>query len=109
MMAGRYDDAVKTQARQPEDQWNTDGFVVTASSLAALDRIEEAKALVIRGNAKYPRLLTIERFALNRGWSSSASEVLVRLMRKAGFTPCATDQELEGIPKPVRLPECIKT
>jgi TolB-like protein/class 3 adenylate cyclase len=105
-MAGRYEDAVQTQERQPEDQWNSDGFVITAGSLAALGRLDEAKAVVARGSAKFPGLLSIERFALNRGWSSQVSPVLTDLMRKAGFPPCATDKELEGIANPVRLSEC---
>ena len=107
-MAGRYEDAVQTQERQPEDQWNSDGFVITAASLAALGRVDEARALVDRGSAKFPGLLSIERFALNRGWSPKTSAVLTDLMRKAGFRPCATEKELEGIPKPVRIPECLK-
>src|SRR5262249_9972939 len=57
VMAGRYEDAVKAQERQPEDQWNSDGFVITAGSLAMLGRINEAKALVARGIAKFPGLL----------------------------------------------------
>jgi hypothetical protein len=30
-------------------------------------------------------------------------------MRKAGFPVCASDKDLAGIAKPVRLPECVKT
>jgi hypothetical protein len=29
---GRYEDAVRIQARQPEDTWNMDGYVITAGS-----------------------------------------------------------------------------
>jgi TolB-like protein len=108
-MASRYEDAIKAQSRQPEDQWNSDGFVITASSLAALGRIDEAKSLVSRGMAKFPGMLSIEKFALNRGWSPPAVEVLPPLMRKAGFPPCATDNELKGVSNPVRLPECAKS
>jgi hypothetical protein len=83
--------------------------VITASSLAALERLDEAKSIVTRGLAKFPGMLSIEKFALNRGWSPKAVEVLPPLMRKAGFPPCATDNELKGAPNPVRLPECVKT
>jgi TolB-like protein/class 3 adenylate cyclase/Tfp pilus assembly protein PilF len=104
VMVGRYEDAVKVQARQPEDQWNTDGFVITAGSLAKLGRLDEAKTLVAHGIAKYPGQLNIEKFALNGGWPASASAVILDLMRKAGFPACASDKDLAGIAKPVRLP-----
>src|SRR5262245_48081260 len=93
VMVDRYEDVVRVQSRQAEDLWNTDGFVIMAGSLANLGRIDEAKALAKRGVAKFPGLLSIERFALNRGWSPSASVVMVDLMRKAGFPTCASDQE----------------
>ena len=69
VLVGRYEDAIRIQSRQPESDWNTDGFVVTAGSLASLGKKDEAKALAKRGVAKFPGLLSIERFALNRGWS----------------------------------------
>jgi hypothetical protein len=53
-----------------------------------------------------PGLLSIERFALNRGWPPYASKVMVDLMRRAGFPACATSEELADTPNPVRLPEC---
>jgi hypothetical protein len=64
--------------------------------------------MVARGMAKFPGLLTIEKFAFNRGWSGDAVAALSSLMRKAGFPVCASDAELGGISKPVRLPECRK-
>jgi TolB-like protein/class 3 adenylate cyclase len=108
LMVGRYEDVLRNQARQPEDKWNQDGYIMTAGSLAELGRVDEAKAMVARGVAKYPGLLSIERFALNRGWDGPASAVLTGLMRKAGFPVCASDKDLAGIAKPVRLPECVK-
>src|SRR5262249_34975075 len=106
---GHYEDAVRVQSRQPEDKWNTDGFAVTAGSLAALGRNDEAQALAQRGVKQFPGLLSVERFALNRNWTSDAAPVFTDLMRKAGFPICATDKELADTPKPVRLPECIAT
>ncbi|MCA3575377.1 MAG: hypothetical protein IOC86_15775, partial [Aestuariivirga sp.] len=85
VLVGRHDDAVRIQLRQPEEQWNSDGFVVMAGSLAALGRKDEAAALARRGIERYPGLLSIERFALNRGWPPYASKVMVDLMRRAGF------------------------
>lgn len=107
VLVGRYDDAIRIQSRQPESEMNSDGFVVLAGSLASVGRVDEAAALVNRGLARFPGLLSIERFALNRYWPSEASKVMVDLMRKAGFPPCATAQELADIPDAVRLPECV--
>jgi tetratricopeptide (TPR) repeat protein len=106
VLVGRYDDAIRIQSRQPEDEMNSDGFVVLAGSLASLGKMDEAAALVKRGVARFPGLLSIERFALNRYWSPHASKVMVELMRKAGFPACATAQELADTPNPARLPEC---
>ncbi len=106
VLAGRYEDVIRVQSRQPEDQWNSDGFVIVAGSLASLGKKDEAAALVIRGIAKFPGLLSIERFALNRGWPPDAVKVMADLMRKAGFPACANSQDLADTPKPVRLPEC---
>jgi TolB-like protein/class 3 adenylate cyclase/tetratricopeptide (TPR) repeat protein len=109
VMVGRYEDAVQTQRRQPEENWNADGYVITAGSLVELGQLDEAKALVARGIAKFPHLLTIEKFALNRSWSRDAIPVILNLMRKAGFPACAADADLADTQKPVRLPECVKT
>ena len=107
VLVGRYEDAIHIQSRQPEDEMNTDGFAILAGSLAALGRLEEARGVVARGLAKYPGLLSIERFALNRYWPPDASKVMVELMRKAGFPACATAEELADTSDPVRLPECV--
>ena len=106
VLVGRYDDAIRIQSRQTEDEWNTDGFVIMAGSLASLGKKEEAAALAKRGIAKFPGLLSIERFALNRSWAPDASKVMEDLMRRAGFPACATSQDLADMPQPVRLPEC---
>jgi hypothetical protein len=108
-MVGRYEDVLKNQARQPEDKWNQDAYVITAGSLAQLGRLDEAKALAAHGIAKYPGMLSIEKFALNRGWAADARAAMTDLMRKAGFPACASDKDLAGIANPGRLPECVKT
>lgn len=106
VLAGRHADAIQVQSRQPEEEWNTDGFVVVAGSLAVLGRKEEASAVVKRGVAKFPGLLSIERFALNRGWPPDSIKIVEDLMRRAGFPACATTHDLADTPQPVRLPEC---
>ena len=45
-MVELYEDVLTHSAQQMEEQWNTDGFVITAGRLALLDRTDEAKALV---------------------------------------------------------------
>jgi TolB-like protein/DNA-binding SARP family transcriptional activator len=107
VLVGRHDDVISIQSRQPEDEWNSDAFVIVAGSLASLGKKEEAAALAKRGIAKFPGLLSIERFALNRYWPPHASKVMADLMRRAGFPVCAKDEELTDTPKPVRLPECM--
>jgi TolB-like protein/Tfp pilus assembly protein PilF len=106
VMVGRYKDVVRIQSRQAEKEWNTDGFVIMAGSLANVGRLDEAKALAKRGTAQFPGLLSIERFALNRNWPPETSRVMADLMRKAGFPACAMNSELADTPNPVRLPEC---
>lgn len=106
VMVGRYEDVVRVQSRQPEAEWNTDGYVIVAGSLSRLGRQAEAEALARRGIARFPGLLSIERFALNRGWPPDAVKVMSDLMRRAGFPPCAGSKDLADTPDPVRLPEC---
>src|SRR5262249_51361242 len=61
-----------------------------AGSLDMLGLLDEAKAFVAHSMAKYPGLLSIEKFALNHDWAAPASAVMVSLMRKAGFPACAS-------------------
>lgn len=106
VLVGRYQDAVRVQLRQPQEEWNSDGFVIMAGSLAALGKHDQATEIAKRGMARFPGLLSIERFALNRGWPPFASSAMLDLMRRAGFPACATSKELADTPSPVRLPEC---
>src|SRR6185436_15446104 len=76
VLVGRYEDAIRIQSHQPEDEMNSDGYVVLAGSLASLGKIDEAAAIVKRGIAKFPGLMSIERFALNRYWTPEASKVV---------------------------------
>jgi hypothetical protein len=105
-MVGRYEDAIRTQRRLPEDKWNPDGFAMTAGSLAALGRIDEARALAARGYANFPSVLSVEKFALDRGWSPPESTKLLDLMPKAGFPICAAKADIADNSKIVRLPAC---
>src|SRR4030095_6943884 len=91
-MVGRHEDVLRNQARLPEERWNPDGYVMTAGSLAALGRLEEAKALAARGFARFPTVVNIEAFALRRGWAPQESAILAESMRKAGFPACASEE-----------------
>ena len=66
------------------------------------------KALAKRGSEKCPGLLSVEKFALNRQWPTAGSRVFEHFMRNARFPLCASDQDLAGIAKPARLPECVR-
>jgi TolB-like protein len=105
-MIGRYEDAIRTQRRLPEEKWNPDGFAMTAGSLAALGQLNEAKTLANRGFTKFPSILSVEKFALNREWSPPESTKLVELMQKAGFPVCAKEADLADHLNPIRMPEC---
>jgi tetratricopeptide (TPR) repeat protein len=105
-MVGRHEDAIRTQRRLPEQKWDPDGFAMTAGSLSALGKLDEAKALAARGYAKFPSVLSVEKFALDRGWSPPESAKLLDLIQKAGFPICAAKADIADNPKIVRLPAC---
>ena len=107
-MSGRYEDAINMQRRTPEEKWNPDGFAMTAGGMAALGRGDEARALAARGFTKFPNVLSVEKFALNRGWSAPERDKLLNLMRKAGFPLCAKASDFGRDYKSVRLPECAE-
>ena len=55
-MVGRYEDAVRIQSRQPESDWNSDGFVVTAGSLrrsARLTKPRRSPSVVLRSSRAF--------------------------------------------------------
>jgi len=106
-MAGRYEDALRIQLREPAGSRSQDAWMRIASSLAALGRSDEAKAAVKDSLAHYPNL-TIEGFANQPGYSDTERQKFVATMSAAGFPRCAPPQELATIARPVRLPECTK-
>jgi TolB-like protein/class 3 adenylate cyclase len=109
-MVGRYQDALNAMKRLPEDIWIPGDYAMVAGSLAMLGRDQEAKTVVSRGIAIFPRQLVIERFALRPDWTQDERAKLMEAMRQAGFPACAPDRDLDGSPvKPPdrRLPECV--
>jgi DNA-binding SARP family transcriptional activator/TolB-like protein len=105
-MVARYEDVLRNQEREPEEQWNPDGYVMMAGSLAALGRLVEAKALSARGFARFPAVLSIETFALRKGWTPQESALFINSMRKAGFPACASEADTVG--DSPHLPECVR-
>jgi tetratricopeptide (TPR) repeat protein len=104
-MVGRYDDALRFGLRVPEESRGKFSYIILSSTLGALGRTEEAKAAVARLLAISPGL-SIERTVNEPGWADAERPRLIETMRKAGVPPCAAEDELNGVAKPVRLPEC---
>jgi TolB-like protein/class 3 adenylate cyclase/tetratricopeptide (TPR) repeat protein len=104
-MVGRYEDALRAGERRPEETWTPNDYAMVAGSLAALGRLDEAKAVVARGMARFPDMLVIESFASRPDWAEHERQRLIETMRKAGFPFCAKPEELAKFEKPVRLPE----
>jgi tetratricopeptide (TPR) repeat protein len=107
-MAGRYEDALRFLDRKPRESYRRTNFVFRAASLAAMGQAEKARAGVAETLARYPSL-TVESFAvLDPSWSEAERRRLVETMRAAGFPACAKAEEVAGLQKPTRLPECVQ-
>ncbi|WP_046868391.1 adenylate/guanylate cyclase domain-containing protein [Microvirga massiliensis] len=105
-MVGRYEKALRVLDRKPRETYRRNNFVFRAASLAATGQAEEARAAVAETLARFPGL-TIESFAVfDPSWSAAERLRLVETMRAAGFPACAKAEELSGLQKPARLPEC---
>jgi hypothetical protein len=87
------------------DKRTRGGWVQRAASYAALGRADEAKQAVDDALARYPHL-TIQGFASGPDWGEAERQHLIETMRKAGFPPCATPEDLTKIEEPFSLPEC---
>ena len=107
-MAGRYEDAARLLERVPPTNYNRSRWVIRGGSYAALDRADEAQAIVKQALIQFPDL-TIEGFVSDPGWSEAERQRLIETMRSAGFPACAKPEELARFANPRRLPECAKT
>ncbi|WP_114947857.1 adenylate/guanylate cyclase domain-containing protein [Microvirga calopogonii] len=107
-MVGRYDDALKMLERLSPDQWNQGVALRRAGTLAGLGRMDEARAAVADALKRFPDL-TIEGFVNGPGMNDLERQRFIETLRVAGFPACARPAELARFPKPVRLPECIKS
>ncbi|RJT32746.1 adenylate/guanylate cyclase domain-containing protein [Mesorhizobium waimense] len=104
-MAGRYEDALKMLERMTPNNYDKWKWVVLSSSLAALGRMDEAKASVRETLNQYPDL-TVESMINEVGLSTKERSRFVETMPLAGFPACAKPEVLAKLAKPVRLPEC---
>ena len=102
-MVGRYEEASRLMLRVPEESRGK--FSYLSASLGALGRKEEAKSAVAHLMAISPGL-SIERTVNEPSWGDAERPRLIETMRQAGVPACATKDDLKGIEKPIRLPEC---
>jgi len=82
-------------------------LTIKATSQAELGQAQAAAETVAELKRRYPEV-SFERF-LNTGWifaRQQEEQQILASVRKAGIRLCATEEELKGIAKPRRLPEC---
>jgi tetratricopeptide (TPR) repeat protein len=103
--SGRYQDALKMLERKTPDNYDKWSWVVRSSSLAALGRIDEAKASVSESLKQYPDL-SVEGIINEFSLSETERGRFTETMPLAGFPLCAKPEALAKLAKPVRLPEC---
>lgn len=106
-MSGRYEDALKMQARMTLETYNLPKWSIRCGSLAALGRTEDATACVAEAIKRFPDL-TIEAMVNEPGFSEAEHLRFIETMRKARFPACMSPETLAKFAKPQRLPECEK-
>lgn len=105
-MAGRYEAALAMIERlTPENYWR-DTWAFRAGSLAALGRLDEARAVSREAAAAQPDR-TIEVLINDPAFGPGERQHMLDTLPAAGFPACAPPGALDGIEKPVRLPECV--
>ena len=105
-MGGRREEAVRIRQRIPKEMFSDGDYIELADFLVALDRTDEAKAVVAEGLAAYPAI-SIESWTGDPGWSGEERRNTIELMRKAGFPACASAAEVKKGGIKVRLPDCF--
>lgn len=105
-MAGRYDDALRMMDRLTPDNYGRLHWAMHPGALAAVGRIEEAKAWVQKALDARPDL-TIEGMANEPSYNEAELQRLIDTMRLAGFPACAKPEFLATMDMPQRLSECL--
>jgi hypothetical protein len=107
-MAERYKDALRVLEGQSTEVYTIYSWIHRAVSNAMLGRAEEAKLWVSRTLEHHPDL-TIQGYLSPPDWTDADRTHMIKVMREAGFPPCAKLEELKSIDNPIRLPECSAT
>jgi TolB-like protein/DNA-binding winged helix-turn-helix (wHTH) protein len=105
-MTGRYQEAFDMLDRLASESLTRERWVMRAGSLAALGRKAEAEAVVRHALATMPDL-TVEAMVNEPGFSTAEHQRFEFVMKLAGFPVCATEEHLQRLDDPVRLPECL--
>jgi tetratricopeptide (TPR) repeat protein len=106
-MADRHEAALRIAARQSPESRGKYDWVIRAASYAAHGEFDKAKAAASEALEHHPDI-TAEGFTNDPAMTDREREKLVETMRDAGFPVCATQEQLAGSEKPIRLPECVE-
>jgi len=104
-MAGRHEDSLRIIDQQRLENRTSLSWGIRASNYAALGQMERAKAATREALEQHPDL-TAEGFANEPGFNETERRKLAEAMRKAGFPPCATSEQLKAVERPFRISEC---
>ena len=104
--AGDFTQALRIHQRLPKEMFADADYIEGATILVALDRNEDAQAVVAQALAAYPTI-TIEGWTGDPGWDDEDRRKTIALMRKAGFPACASEAEVGKGGIVARLPECV--
>ena len=108
VLAQRDQDAVNIADRYVAHPELGDGMLVMRAMVAqtGLGLDEAAAETAEEFRRRYPGFA---RFLLDTGWTfvrEQDEQLVLTAARKAGIRICATNEELKGVDKPARLPEC---
>jgi TolB-like protein/Flp pilus assembly protein TadD len=104
-MAGRYQESLAMIDRLAVENYHRDTWAFKAGALAALGRLEEARAVAESAAATQPDL-SIEVLINESSYNAAEHQRFIDTLRPAGIPPCAEPEVLATIEEPRRLPEC---
>ena len=104
-MTGRYDEALRLNARIPREAYGRDDFIYRAVLLNETGNAGDARAAVAEALERFPSI-SVEGWSGQAGYSDAERQRWVATMRKAGFPLCAGDQVLVERSVVRRLTEC---
>ena len=89
-MTGRYDEALRLNARIPREAYGRDDFIYRAVLLNETGNAGDARAAVAEALERFPTI-SVEGWSGQAGYSDAERQRWVATMRKAGFPLCAGD------------------